>query len=187
VSFLRIVESTVFEAVPDSRSVQHVSCASRPGGVQLLAHVYGVLQSYSDCISGGLSTRQVHVALVSVFWRLHATVIAITVLCFFGDCVLCAVEVYLQRKSLVDCVVVSLRIVEGTVFEAVPNSRSVQHVSCASRAGRRPAAGTRVWSVHPCRCYHAAKMVLSLSIYPSMYKHLSPFVHAQHLSIYLSV
>ena len=56
---------------------------------------------------------------MSVFWRLHATVIAITVLCFFGDCVLCAVEVYLQRKSLVDCVVVSLRIVEGTVFEAV--------------------------------------------------------------------
>jgi len=43
-------------------------------GVRLLAHVYGVLQSYSDCITGGLSTRQVHVALVSVFWRLHAIV-----------------------------------------------------------------------------------------------------------------
>ena len=71
---LQIVEGTVFEAVPDSRSVQHVSCASRAGRFRLLAHVYGVLQSYSDCISGGLSTRQVHVALVSVFWRLHAIV-----------------------------------------------------------------------------------------------------------------
>ena len=29
-------------------------------------YFYGVLQSYSDCITGGLSTRQVHVALVSV-------------------------------------------------------------------------------------------------------------------------
>jgi len=37
-------------------------------------YFYGVLQSYSDCISGGLSTRPVHVALVSVFWRLHAIV-----------------------------------------------------------------------------------------------------------------
>ena len=77
--------------------------------------------------------------------------------CFFGDCVLCAVEVYLQRKNLVDCVVVSLRIVERTVFEAVPDSRSLNmsHVPAGL-------VGSSCW--HTCMEYSKATRTASVEV-----------------------
>jgi len=38
-----------------------------------------------------------------------------------------------------------------------------------------------------CLRLYMPSVKLSVNLSPSMYKHLSPFVHAQHLSIYLSV